>query len=506
MAGIRELAPTSQRGSLMFQLGIQLARSPERCVHDIQAWQSALHLVATRRAAKEINDATISRMIANQHMVHQQHGDSLSDNGPVISAVTYNGGQRVETQQSQTEYAKHMRASLPNLAWKQSLMLPSITLVEGMRVMLVTNMDIDSGLVNGSLGTVVGFTSPLQEAPWRAARCAECPSYEEPSNVPPVRVDKESFTVSIDISSRLLRWHQTQIRRMQRTWSDNNDQMDTKRPINGVCLQDLPSNHRILPFDTVRDIKKRVVELAQETHLAVAYGKKRRRRRNPPSAGILKEQEQDNEDDEGDNRAPLPVPPIHTLSPFVPPTASSPDLVMDWVREFGKKRARTLARRGGGGGGGGGGFNLNARTVTCPTSHMPNPWAVDWVPSPIVRWDLSGKTTTVPLVADEVSQPGIGSVTVWQYPLIPATAISIHKAQGLTIAAPQRVCVWGDAIFAPGMLYTAISRVQSPDQIAFGAFNLEMMQPHPRAAFFETQLMKQKEGEEEEEEAERDDA
>ena len=303
-------------------------------------------------------------------------------------------------------------------------------------------------------------------------------------------MDKESFTVS-----RLLRWHQTQIRRMQRTWSDNNDQMDTKRPINGVCLQDLPSNHRILPSDTVRDIKKRVVELAQETHLAVAYGKNGKKRRRHPSTESLEEQEQDNDKLEGDNGAPPPVPPIHTLSPFVPPTASSPDLVMDWVREFGKKRARTLARRGGSRG-------FNARTVTCPTSHMPNPWAVDWVPSPIVRWDLSGKTTTVPLVADEVSQPGIGSVTVWQYPLIPATAISIHKAQGLTIAAPQRVCVWGDAIFAPGMLYTAISRVQSPDQIAFGAFNLEMMQPHPRAAFFETQLMKQKEEEEEEDERE----
>lgn len=46
-----------------------------------------------------------------------------------------------------------------------------------------------------------------------------------------------------------------------------------------------------------------------------------------------------------------------------------------------------------------------------------------------------------------------------QFPLIPAWAMSIHKAQGQTINSRTHLCL-GLGCFAPGQLYTALSRVQ----------------------------------------------
>ena len=46
-----------------------------------------------------------------------------------------------------------------------------------------------------------------------------------------------------------------------------------------------------------------------------------------------------------------------------------------------------------------------------------------------------------------------------QFPLLPAWAMSIHKAQGQTINSRTHLCL-GMGCFAPGQLYTALSRVQ----------------------------------------------
>ena len=48
-----------------------------------------------------------------------------------------------------------------------------------------------------------------------------------------------------------------------------------------------------------------------------------------------------------------------------------------------------------------------------------------------------------------------------QFPLLPAWAISIHKAQGQTLDCRTHIVLGRDGCFAPGQLYTALSRVRN---------------------------------------------
>ena len=51
----------------------------------------------------------------------------------------------------------------------------------------------------------------------------------------------------------------------------------------------------------------------------------------------------------------------------------------------------------------------------------------------------------------------------WQYPVMPAYATTIHKTQGQTLEKAH--VILGDGCFAPGQLYTALSRVRSFDSL-----------------------------------------
>lgn len=51
----------------------------------------------------------------------------------------------------------------------------------------------------------------------------------------------------------------------------------------------------------------------------------------------------------------------------------------------------------------------------------------------------------------------------WQYPVMPAYATTIHKIQGQTLEKAH--VILGDGCFAPGQLYTALSRVRSFDSL-----------------------------------------
>lgn len=51
----------------------------------------------------------------------------------------------------------------------------------------------------------------------------------------------------------------------------------------------------------------------------------------------------------------------------------------------------------------------------------------------------------------------------WQYPITPAYATTIHKTQGQTLERAH--IILGDGCFAPGQLYTALSRVRSFDSL-----------------------------------------
>ena len=51
----------------------------------------------------------------------------------------------------------------------------------------------------------------------------------------------------------------------------------------------------------------------------------------------------------------------------------------------------------------------------------------------------------------------------WQYPVMPAYATTIHKTQGQTLEKAH--VILGEGCFAPGQLYTALSRVRSFDSL-----------------------------------------
>lgn len=58
---------------------------------------------------------------------------------------------------------------------------------------------------------------------------------------------------------------------------------------------------------------------------------------------------------------------------------------------------------------------------------------------------------------------------VGQFPLIPASAITIHKSQGMSL---DDVVVRADRAFAPGQVYVALSRLRSPDGLVITSLDL----------------------------------
>ena len=58
---------------------------------------------------------------------------------------------------------------------------------------------------------------------------------------------------------------------------------------------------------------------------------------------------------------------------------------------------------------------------------------------------------------------------VGQFPMIPASAITIHKSQGMSL---DDVVVRADRAFAPGQVYVALSRLRSPDGLVITSLDL----------------------------------
>lgn len=102
----------------------------------------------------------------------------------------------------------------------------------------------------------------------------------------------------------------------------------------------------------------------------------------------------------------------------------------------------------------------------------PTGWAVErWVPDP---WEDSG--WKVEKLA-----------TRTQVPLIPAWALSIHKAQGQTL---DRVKVDLDRIFEMGQAYVALSRATTMDGLQVLNFDPDKIMVHPKVKGFYASLSK----------------
>jgi ATP-dependent DNA helicase PIF1 len=78
-------------------------------------------------------------------------------------------------------------------------------------------------------------------------------------------------------------------------------------------------------------------------------------------------------------------------------------------------------------------------------------------PVPLVRWG-NGSTTEVPRARHALTLGGRTLALRLQVPLALGWALSVHRAQGMTL---DRVCVRLDGAFEAGMAYVALSRVRS---------------------------------------------
>ena len=76
----------------------------------------------------------------------------------------------------------------------------------------------------------------------------------------------------------------------------------------------------------------------------------------------------------------------------------------------------------------------------------------------------------------------VGVFAYTQIPLNLAWACTVHKSQGMTM---DRVCVFPEGFFAPGMGYVALSRVRAREGLTIvGEITLEVLEPDARALEF----------------------
>lgn len=72
---------------------------------------------------------------------------------------------------------------------------------------------------------------------------------------------------------------------------------------------------------------------------------------------------------------------------------------------------------------------------------------------------------------------------VGQFPIIPATAITTHKSQGMSL---DDVVVRVDRAFAPGQVYVGLSRLRSPEGLVLTSLDLPIFADPTAAAFNQT--------------------
>jgi ATP-dependent DNA helicase PIF1 len=91
----------------------------------------------------------------------------------------------------------------------------------------------------------------------------------------------------------------------------------------------------------------------------------------------------------------------------------------------------------------------------------------------------------IPHLWESENVKGVG---VMQIPLIHAWAITIHKAQGVTLELAQIDA--GNSIFECGQTYVALSRVKSADGLFLTAFDLRKIKINGKVRDFYASLVK----------------
>jgi ATP-dependent DNA helicase PIF1 len=101
-------------------------------------------------------------------------------------------------------------------------------------------------------------------------------------------------------------------------------------------------------------------------------------------------------------------------------------------------------------------------------------------PLPVVRF-VSGLEREIGYHRWSVSEPGAGLVECFQVPLRLAWAITIHRAQGMTLDCVE---ISMRDVFEDGMAYVALSRISALDGLSLLDFNAQCIRAHAKAVYF----------------------
>lgn len=120
---------------------------------------------------------------------------------------------------------------------------------------------------------------------------------------------------------------------------------------------------------------------------------------------------------------------------------------------------------------------------------------IPWQPAPTLLQNQPGDNgASYPVVAFacgvearivphkwHVTEQGLGTVELWQVPLLMAWAMTIHKCQGMSL---DRAVISMGGIFDYGQAYVALSRIRSLDGLSLDDFEPNVIRVHPRVLYF----------------------
>lgn len=104
---------------------------------------------------------------------------------------------------------------------------------------------------------------------------------------------------------------------------------------------------------------------------------------------------------------------------------------------------------------------------------------------PLVRFIKTDQTLAISRYVWETEIPSFGLAYQEQLPLLLSSALTFHRAQGMSLDAAEMKL---DRIFSFGMAYTALSRVRTIEGLRIISFDEKSIRAHPKVVRFYEQL------------------
>lgn len=153
-----ELTIIQRQQELEFQTILNEARYGKLSVQSIEKLSERMHL---DWKSNRIRPTLLFPRRAEVDLINQCNLDALTGERHIYKATTVLGPDHPPVDLAKDENFQRSVA----LFDKDATYLPELTLCEGAQVMLLTNLDVEKKLVNGSRGVIVGFTNDTSHVP-----------------------------------------------------------------------------------------------------------------------------------------------------------------------------------------------------------------------------------------------------------------------------------------------------------------------------------------------------